>query len=49
MRLARISKWYSMLLNVSDGGHEVDFGAAPIAGPMTASGDTATPRRNSIW
>ncbi len=49
MRLARMSKWYSMLLNVSDEAMKCTSVPRRSLGATTASGATGTPRRNSIW
>ena len=48
MRLARMSKWYSMLLNVSDDAMKCTSVPRRSLGPTSASGDTGSPRRNSI-
>ncbi len=49
MRLARMSKWYSTRPNVSRDAMKCTSVPRRSDGPTSASGDTATPRRNSIW
>ena len=49
MRLARMSKWYSTLPNVSRDAMKWTSVPRRFDGPTIASGATGTPRRNSIW